>query len=280
MKLVTRAQWGARAYRTPSGATPYGRARKGVKVHYLGSAYSDRTHDKCAAYVRSLQNSHMDGNGWSDIGYSFVVCTHGYSFEGRGLKRRNSANGNTSLNDQDYAVCALVGSSGLTQPTDPQLNGIRDTIEYCREKGPAGDWLGGHRDGYATTCPGGPLYAWVKKGAPRPNGSTTPEEEDPMAAITKTDIFNAVWKTDGIPAPSDADDVKTNVNWQALSVLRDIQARVRANTQTEAAQSAAIAKLAQLVGSDVDTAAVVAAVEKAIKDAVVKVDVDINGPAA
>lgn len=279
MKLVTRAQWGARAYRTPSGATPYGRARRGVKVHYLGSAYSDRTHDKCAAYVRSLQNSHMDGNGWSDIGYSFVVCTHGYVHEGRGLKRRNSANGNTTLNDQDYAVCALVGSSGLTQPTAPQLNGIRDAIEYCREKGPAGDWIGGHRDGYATTCPGAALYAWVQKGAPRPNGSTVPEE-DPMAGMTEKDVFDAVWKVDGIPAPSDAADVKTNPNWQAVSVLRDIQARVRANTKAEAAQTAAISALVKLIGSGVDTAAVVAAVQKAIKDAVVKVDVDISGPAA
>ncbi|MDX3161776.1 N-acetylmuramoyl-L-alanine amidase, partial [Streptomyces scabiei] len=100
MKLVTRAQWGARDYRRPNGATPYGRARRGVKLHYLGTAYTDRAHTQCAGYVRQLQAQHMDGNGWSDIGYSFVVCTHGYVYEGRGLARRNSANGNTALNEQ------------------------------------------------------------------------------------------------------------------------------------------------------------------------------------
>ncbi|MFC9891451.1 N-acetylmuramoyl-L-alanine amidase [Streptomyces pilosus] len=205
MKLVSRSQWGARAYRTPNGATPYSRARRGVKLHYLGTAYSDRAHDKCAAYVRQLQAQHMDGNGWSDIGYSFLVCTHGYVYEGRGLKRRNSANGNTGLNDQDYAVCLLVGSSGLTKPTDDQLHGARDAIEYCRKEGPAGTWLGGHRDGFATACPGDAVYAWVKAGAPRPAGSSpapkpattptapaAPSPEAPMTAPSMLSEANAI----------------------------------------------------------------------------------------
>ncbi|HEX5596102.1 MAG TPA: N-acetylmuramoyl-L-alanine amidase [Micromonosporaceae bacterium] len=271
IRLVTRAQWGARDYRRPNGATLYSGKRRGVKLHYLGTAYTDRPHTQCAAYVRQLQAQHMDGNGWSDIGYSFVVCTHGYVYEGRGLKRRNSANGNTTLNNQDYAVCLLVGSSGLTKPTDAQLDGARDAIDYCRSEGPAGPWLGGHRDGYATSCPGDPVYAWAKAGAPRP------KEEDPMAGMTKKDIFDAVWKTDAIAAPKDAADIKTNPNWQPQSILRDIQAKVRALAVSEAAQTAAIAKLASLVGSGVDTDAVVAAVREEIRDAVVKVSVDITG---
>jgi hypothetical protein len=258
----------------PNGATPYSRPRRGVKLHYLGTPYSDRPHDKCDDYVRQIQAQHMDGNGWSDIGYSFVVCTHGYVYEGRGLKRRNSANGSTTLNDQDYAVLLLVGSSGLTKPTDAQLDGARDAIEYCRTSGPAGDWLGGHRDGYATSCPGDAVYAWVKAGAPRPTAQ--PQEEDPMAGMTKQDIYNAVWRTDAVPAPADATDRKTNPTWAPESILKDIQARVRALTVSEAAQTAAISKLAQLIGSDVDTDQVIAAVQRAIADAVVKVSVDVN----
>lgn len=181
MSLVSRADWGARAYRTPSGATLYSVPRLGVKVHYLGTAYSDRPHEQCAAYVRSLQASHMDGNGWSDIGYSFVVCTHGSVFEGRGLRRRNSANGSTSLNERHYAVCALVGNSGHTRPTEAQLHGVRDAIEYCRAQGPAGSEIRGHRDGYATDCPGGPLYAWVQAGAPRPAAPIPAPRPEPPA---------------------------------------------------------------------------------------------------
>jgi len=97
-----------------------------------------------------------------------------------------------------------------------------------------------------------------------------------IANAIKTNSFAGVWNTDAIGAPADAGDVKTNPTWAAQSILKDIQARVRANTAAEAAQSAAIAKLAQLVGSDVDTEQVVAAVQKAIADAVVKVSVDVT----
>ena len=68
-----------------------------------------------------------------------------------------------------------------------------------------------------------------------------------------------------------------NPTWQPQSILRDIQAIVRANKATEAAQTAAIAKLASLIGTSVDTATVVAAVQKAIADAVVKVSIDVTG---
>lgn len=218
MKLVSRTAWGARAYRTPNGATPYSRTRRGVKLHYLGTPYADRPHDRCPAYVRQIQAQHMDGNGWSDIGYSFVVCTHGYVYEGRGLRRRNSANGGTSLNEQDYAVCLLVGSSGLTEPTVAQLHGTRDAIDYCRGSGPAGAWLGGHRDGYATTCPGNAIYAWAKQGAPRPNS----EELD----MDAKDVRNAVWNRDELPAPPSASTHKTNPTWKAQSYLLETYERV------------------------------------------------------
>jgi hypothetical protein len=212
IKLVSRAQWGARDYRLPNGATQYSGSRRGVKLHYLGTPYSDRAHDRCDDYVRQIQAQHMDGNGWSDIGYSFAVCTHGYVYEGRGLRRRNSANGNATLNNQDYAVLLMVGSSGLTKPTDAQLDGARDAVDYCRKEGPAGTWLGGHRDGYATSCPGDPIYAWAKAGAPRPS---TQQEED--MALTADDVekvadkvVEKLFKADVIAAVAPPDE---NADW-------------------------------------------------------------------
>ena len=274
MKLVTRAQWGARDYRRPNGATLYSGSRRGVKLHYLGTAYSDRPHAQCAAYIRQLQAQHMDGNGWSDVGYSFLVCTHGYVYEGRGLKRRNSANGSTSLNNQDYAVLLMVGSSGLTKPTAAQLHGARDAIDYCRREGPAGTWLGGHRDGYATACPGDAVYAWVKAGAPRP------DNKEETVAITDDDarrIAKAVLTMDGVIANPNPATAGKNSHIALMTSARNIEIIARRTEQQLAAQSAAITKLAELVGSGVDTDAVVAAVRDAIQDAVVKVDVDITG---
>ena len=237
MKLVSRAEWGARAYRTPNGATPYSSPkRRGVKLHYLGTPYTDRAHAQCAAYVRQIQNQHMDGNGWSDIGYSFLVCTHGYVYEGRGLRRRNSANGNTTLNEQDYAVCLLVGSSGLVTAPDAQLGGARDAIEHCRSAGPAGDWIGGHRDGYATSCPGDVIYAWVKKGAPRPKES---EELD----MEKVEVHDAVWEQDRAPAPSTSPNLATNKTWKPISFLREIYDGITRLSKDVAALRAEVAEL-------------------------------------
>ncbi|WP_405799263.1 N-acetylmuramoyl-L-alanine amidase [Streptomyces sp. NBC_01506] len=276
MKLVTRSQWGARAYLTPNGATLYSRSRRGVKVHYLGTAYTDRAHDKCAAYVRQIQAQHMDGNGWSDIGYSFVVCTHGYVFEGRGLKRRNSANGNTALNEQDYAVMALVGSSGLTKPTGPQLDGVRDAIDHCRETGPAGNWLGGHRDGYATACPGAALYAWVQKGAPRP---TTKEEDDmPISDADAEKIATKVLTIDGVIDNPNTATAKANPYISAETALRNIEIVAR-RTETRVAALAAtntelvktVATLAAGLG-DLDPEAIVADLTAAIEGIDIRLD--------
>lgn len=189
LQLVSRDQWGARPWREPNGSIPYAGPRAGVKVHYLGTAYTFAGHDTCPAYVRRLQASHMDDDGWSDIGYSFVVCEHGVVYEGRGLNRRNSANGDVPLNEAHYAVCGLVGSSGSTEPTPEQLDGLRDAIEYCERQGPAGPEIKGHRDGYSTDCPGPALTAWVASGAPRPSGPVTdPPRPAPQPARYQHDV--------------------------------------------------------------------------------------------
>jgi hypothetical protein len=290
VQLVSRAQWGARAYRTPAGATSYSRARRGVKLHYLGSAYSDRTHDRCDGYVRQVQAQHMDGNGWSDIGYSFLVCTHGYVYEGRGLRRRNSANGNTTLNEQDYAVCLLVGSSGLTKPTDAQLSGARDAIDYCRSQGPAGTWLGGHRDGYATACPGDAIYAWVKQGAPRPSTTTeeddvTPEQvEKAVLDVLKSTagqdaLYKGVLKNDKMPAPLTSTTRDTNPTWQLASIETDTNNVVRSMKGTVETQAATIDQLVKAVATlaaglgDLDPAAIVAELTAAIESIDIRFDV-------
>lgn len=173
MKLITRKEWGARKASAPAPHLP---STRGVKIHYMGSRVDPRLaddHNLCAPAVRRVQVGHMDGNGWNDIGYSFVVCPHAYVFEGRGLHRLPAANG-SGLNSGHYAVLGLVGNAGLVDPTDAMLNGIRDAIDYLRADGAAGKEIKGHKDGYATSCPGPKLYAWIKDGAPRPAAPKPP----------------------------------------------------------------------------------------------------------
>lgn len=172
MKLITRKSWGARSPKVP---LEHLASTQGVKVHYTGDhvdpavAVKHGTHIMCIKLVRAIQADHMDVNGWNDIGYTALVCHHGYVFEGRGLHHLPAANG-AGLNSGHYAVCGLVGNSGLVDPSDAMLKGIRDAIEWLRNQGDAGNEIKGHRDGYSTDCPGPKLYAWVKAGAPRPGG--------------------------------------------------------------------------------------------------------------
>jgi hypothetical protein len=174
MKFVSRAEWGAQPPKQP---WTYVAGAQGVKVHYEGTEVpADLVdhHELCAGRVRDIQAAHMADTtqGWIDIAYSGLSCCHGYVFEGRGLHHENGANGNQPLNLAHYAVCGMIGNSGLTQPTDDLLNGLRDAVEWLQQQGGAGPEIKGHRDGYATDCPGDPLYAWVQQGAPRPGGGT------------------------------------------------------------------------------------------------------------
>jgi LysM repeat protein len=174
--LVEREDWGAPA----SSPASYLASARGVKVHYLGTEYASRVHSLCDDYVRSIRAAHLANTkeNYVDIAYTALVCEHGSVFEGRGLHKRPGANGSAALNSRDYAVCALLGSEGLTVPPDAMLHGLRDAIEWLRRDGAAGEWIGGHRDGYSTECPGDRLYAWVQRGAPRPGGGKPDPAED------------------------------------------------------------------------------------------------------
>ncbi|MER5769546.1 peptidoglycan-binding protein [Streptomyces sp. NPDC001985] len=172
MQLIRRTAWGAPA----TSPAAHIASTRGVKVHYLGAPYSSRAHDRCGASVRQIRAAHLANaaEGYSDIAYNLIVCEHGHVFEGRGAHRRTGANGTAALNARHYAVCALLGSSGLTQPPAAMLTGLRDAIDWLRAEGDAGAEILGHRDGHPTACPGDALYAWVRRGAPRPGKPPAP----------------------------------------------------------------------------------------------------------
>ncbi|MEQ4723758.1 N-acetylmuramoyl-L-alanine amidase [Nonomuraea sp. B19D2] len=194
IKLISRRSWGAK---TPTAAYTRIPGTEGVKVHYTGGHVDPKIvadHEICGKLVKEIQAQHMAGareQPYIDLGYTLVCCPHRRVFVGRGPYHLPAANG-PGLNTAHYAVLALIGSSGFTKPNDLLLHGIRDAIEYLRDKGNAGNEIKGHRDGYATSCPGGPLYAWVKKGAPRPpSADPTPVEHvQPTPKTTEALVKN------------------------------------------------------------------------------------------
>lgn len=88
------------------------------------------------------------------------------------------------------------------------------------------------------------------------------------SAVAK--MFDAVWETDKIAAPADAESIATNPTWQPQSYLKDIDARIRAVQVTEAAQSAVITELVKTVATlaanteAIDPDALVARIKAAI----------------
>lgn len=269
MKLVTRSAFG-----WPASAAPSQSSTKGVKVHYEGTAVSTKLltdHNACLAEWKNIRKSHLanTAEGYSDVAYNYAACPHGYLLEGRGLRKRTGANGNSSLNQAHYAILGLVGSSGLTEPNDAMLGAIRDGIDLLRKNG-AGNEIKGHRDGYATTCPGAALYAWVQKGAPR-----TTEDDMPLT----DDDVRKVWQTDGFYKNPNPDTAKANpfiAPATGLSNIEVVTRRTEARVATLAATNAelvkAVATLAAGLG-DLDADRIVAELKAAIESIDVRLDV-------
>jgi hypothetical protein len=178
VKFVSRQELG-----WPASAAPDQLTAKGVKVHYEGTTVSCDDHSDCVNLVKAIRKSHLANTreNYSDIAYNLIVCRHGYVFEGRGKRKRTGANGNQDLNKAHYAVMALLGSKGDTAPTDAMIEGIKWAIAYLRSAG-AGKEIKGHRDGYATACPGEPLYALVKGGKLEPDVKTPAPKPKPVYA--------------------------------------------------------------------------------------------------
>jgi len=154
--IISRAEWGARAPRNRQ-TTTWSRRTEFV-VHYSEGPTTQTP--------RQIQNYHMDHNGWSDIGYNFLVDTRGRIYEGRGwlVVGAHAPNHNTS----GIGVCMIGRDGDATDAAKKSIRWLYD--EACRRKGGTLAKRG-HRDVTATSCPGNQLYQWVKAGMPVSGGT-------------------------------------------------------------------------------------------------------------
>ena len=170
-----RSAWkAAKALRTPSYVDPLNRSE--FFVHYDGSSelhFAD--HAGCLARVKANQTFHMSTRAWSDIGYNGLVCQHGRAIEGRGIDYSGAhcPDHNTS----GYGFQFMVG--GDQQPTAAAKARMRRLYDDACDHSKRTLAKRGHRDGFATACPGDGIYAWVKAGMP----AATEEDE-----VTPQDI--------------------------------------------------------------------------------------------
>lgn len=193
MKFVNRASfgWGP----TAAGYAP---CRNGLVIHYNGgnTGLYRKPHSSCVSYWKNTRRFHMSGRGWLDIGYSFGVCPHGFVFEGRGWQKNQAAQpgGNTT-----WTSCTLM-SGPDEDPTPAQIQGVRELRQWLRGKG-LRSAVKGHRDFYATACPGNRLYALVRNGtfAKAPGKTTAPKEDDVPKYLNASadirDLAPGTWAT-------------------------------------------------------------------------------------
>jgi hypothetical protein len=178
-------------------------------VHHTAGTNS-YTRAESAAIVRGIEIYHVEGNGWWDVGYNFLVDRYGQVFEGRyGGVDRNVVGAHTmGFNSGSVGVAVIgdYGSRGISPAARRSLEQLLawrldvahldplSTLTY-RSRGnprfPAGTpvllrAISGHRDAYFTDCPGNTLYAQLPSIAKAVAALGGPKIYAPLARTVET----------------------------------------------------------------------------------------------
>ncbi|WP_159042294.1 peptidoglycan recognition protein [Streptomyces sp. H021] len=221
--VVSRVQWGADESLNNEGPIylPGGKI-KAVFVHHT-AATAPYECSESAAIVRSLHVYHVQGNGWRDLGYNFLVDKCGTVFEGRqgGVDQPvqgahtygwNAESTSVSvLGDYTTAGASTAALGAISKVAayklgqyDGDMSGTATLTagatqaNYFGKSYTAGQQyefksLSGHRDGFNTQCPGNALYPQLE--ALRQTGP---------AAQLKIASVNGATATPGATLPSGA----------------------------------------------------------------------------
>ncbi|XP_059727544.1 N-acetylmuramoyl-L-alanine amidase-like isoform X4 [Haemorhous mexicanus] len=159
--IMPRCLWGAHPYRgTPAPLQP---PLGSVFLHHtLEPSRPCQTFSACARAMRDMQRFHQDTRGWDDIGYSFVVGSDGYLYEGRGWHWVGAHT--KGYNTQGFGV-GIVGDFTATLPDPDTLALVRDELLPCavRFGHIRPDFsLRGHRQLGHTDCPGDALFQEIQ----------------------------------------------------------------------------------------------------------------------
>jgi hypothetical protein len=179
--IVPRLAWGADES-IRRGPPSYADSVRFAIVHHTAGR-NDYTRSEAAAIVRGIELFHVQGNGWNDIGYNFLVDRFGTVYEGRfgGIDRNVVGAHALGFNTGSVGI-ALLGTYGSTRPSAAALDAIERLIAWRldlahvdptsfltyisggSERYASGipvllNAVSGHRDTGFTECPGDALYA-------------------------------------------------------------------------------------------------------------------------
>lgn len=155
MKVSTRADWGC-----PGGYDRPIPQRLGYSIHYPGPGrFRFDGHQGCLNQVKSWDTMHRN-RGSVMLEYGGLVCQHGYYIEGRGtwgdLMQQPGSNGTSDANRKYPSLQMMMGTDDAP-PTDQEYRWAGEVVARGFAQGLQHRVIG-HRDTYATACPGDPIY--------------------------------------------------------------------------------------------------------------------------
>ncbi|XP_048482504.1 peptidoglycan recognition protein 1-like isoform X1 [Plutella xylostella] len=154
-----RRQWRARE---PTERRPLARPAPFVVLHHSYTPPACGDPAQCEEAMRVMQNMHMDGHGWADIGYNFAVGGDGAVYEGRGWALLGAHA--LHFNTVSLGVC-LIGDWSDSLPPRNQLKAVQALIAEGVARGAITPnyRLVGHRQVRAnTSCPGDALFNHIQ----------------------------------------------------------------------------------------------------------------------
>jgi len=173
--ICDRTCWAAR---TPQCAITQEPSLNRAVIHHTEEAadYDTTSLEFSAARVRAHQNYHMDGHGWCDIGYHFLVDKLGNRFEGRegsiSSMPRGSHDGVNTCS-MGFSCMGDFRQRSKNSPTVEIRQCLYDLIAWkipdpftgfgggaYGSVGTCG-FICGHWDVASTTCPGEKLYVYI-----------------------------------------------------------------------------------------------------------------------
>jgi hypothetical protein len=128
--------------------------------------------------VRNIYLSHTLVNGWSDIGYNYLIAQDGTVFKGRdpGIYEQDNVMGAhfCSSNSGTMGICVL-GNYMEIKPTQESMGALVNLLAWKSARNSLNPYginphplnaelqvIAGHRDGCSTLCPGDSLYDELK----------------------------------------------------------------------------------------------------------------------
>jgi len=81
--------------------------------------------------VRDLQDWHVDGNKWLEIGYHFIIDSDGNVYEGR--KENHHGSHCYGYNQVSLGIC-LIGNFDNDYPNENQYNSLIKLIKHLKQK--------------------------------------------------------------------------------------------------------------------------------------------------